>query len=419
MYHRSVSQRLLEALSDAPVVVLQGARQSGKSTLAQMISLQSHPYEYLTMDSLSVLAAAQTDPHGFLVGLRGKRVILDEIQRVPELFVSIKEEVDRDRTPGRFLLTGSANAMLLPRLSDSLVGRLQLITLWPLAQCEIAEGANGAAGDFIDAAFRAEFKTRRIPCDRQDVIRRALLGGYPEVVTRAAATIPRERMRNWYDAYVTTLLQRDVRDLSNIQGMSDLPLLLRLIASRATAALNIADLSRSSRIANVTLHRYLALLQAVFLIQLVQPWSGNLGSRLVKAPKLLLTDTGVLSYLNGLSEEQLLTAPAFAGPLVENFAGMELLKLASWSRQRPDLLYYRTHDRKEVDFVLQARSGALVGVEVKASATVEGADFRGLQSLAEAAGQSFACGILLYSGETLLPFGFNMYAVPISALWES
>ena len=382
-----------------------------------MISHASHPYEYLTMDSLSVLEAAQTDPHSFLVGLRGKRVILDEIQRVPRLFVSIKEEVDRDRAAGRFLLTGSANAMLLPHLSDSLAGRAQLVTLWPLAQHEIASDGNDAGG-FIDAAFHGDFKTQRIPCNRQDVIRRALLGGYPEVVTLAASGIPHERLRNWFETYVTTLLQRDVRDLSNIQGLSDMPLLLRLIASRATAALNVADLSRSSRISNVTLHRYLALLQAIYLIQLIQPWSGNLSSRLVKAPKLLMTDTGVLSYLNGLSEEQLLATPTFAGPLVENFVGMELLKLATWSRQRPELFYYRTHDRREVDFVLQARSGALVGVEVKASATVESADFKGLQSLAEAAGETFICGIVLYSGETLLPFGKNLYAVPISALWE-
>lgn len=416
MFQRKISQRLQDALSDAPVVVLQGARQTGKSTLAHMISHAPHPYEYLTMDNLSVLEAAQTDPHSFLVGLRGKRVILDEIQRVPELFVSIKEEVDRDRVAGRFLLTGSANAMLLPRLSDSLAGRIQLITLWPLAQREITSDAH-ASSDFIDAAFKGDFKTRRIPCDRQDVIRRALLGGYPEVVTNAGSGVPRERLRNWFEAYVTTLLQRDVRDLSNIQGLSEMPLLLRLLASRATAALNVADLSRSSRIANVTLHRYLALLQAVYLIHLIQPWSGNLSSRLVKAPKLLMTDTGVLSYLNGLTEEQLLTTPTFDGPLVENFVGMELLKLASWNRQRPELFYYRTHDRKEVDFVLQARSGTLVGVEVKASAMVEAADFKGIKSLAEAAGESFACGIVLYSGETLLPFGKNLYAVPTSVLW--
>ncbi|MCL5997445.1 MAG: ATP-binding protein [Chloroflexi bacterium] len=397
------------------MVVLQGARQTGKSTLAQIICREAHPSEYLTMDSLSVLAAAQTDPHSFLVGLRGKDVILDEIQRVPELFVSVKEEVDRERAPGRFLLTGSANAMLLPRLSDSLAGRLQLITLWPLAQCEIG----GTRGDFIDVAFRAEFTTRRIPCDRRDVIHRALLGGYPEVVNKAHSGTPPDRLGDWFDAYVTTLLQRDVRDLANIQGLSEFPLLLRLIASRATAALNVADLSRSSGIANVTLHRYLTLLRTIFLIQLIQPWSGNLGSRLVKSPKVLMTDTGVLSYLNGLSEEQMLASPAFSGPLVENFVGMELLKLASWSQQRPQLFYYRTHDRKEVDFVLQARSGKLVGVEVKASATVDGADFKGLQSFAEAVGQPFVCGILLYSGETLLPFGNNLYAVPISALWES
>ncbi len=413
MFTRSISHRLLQALSDAPVVVLQGARQTGKSTLAQSIWGEAHPAEYLTMDSLSVLASAQGDPVGFLAGLRDRDVILDEIQRAPELFASIKAEVDRARRPGRFLLTGSANAMLLPRLSDSLAGRMQLITLWPLAQGEIA----GGSGDFIAASFNADFPTRRIACDRSDVIRRALLGGYPEVVNKAQAGASRERLDDWFDSYVTTLLQRDVRDLANIQGLNQFPLLLRLIASRATAALNIADLSRASGISNVTLHRYLSLLQSIFLIQLIQPWSGNLGSRLVKAPKVLLTDTGVLSFLNGLSEERLQASPTFAGALVENFAGMELHKLASWSHERPQVLYYRTHDRREVDFVLQARSGRLVGVEVKASAAVGPADFRGLQSLAEAAGESFACGVVLYTGETVLPFGARRFAVPLAALW--
>jgi predicted AAA+ superfamily ATPase len=160
-------------------------------------------------------------------------------------------------------------------------------------------------------------------------------------------------------------------------------------------------------------------LQATFLIQLVPPWSGNLSSRLVKAPKVLMTDSGVMGYLNGFSEQQLQSAPAFAGPLVEDFAGMELMKLASWSPLRPQLFYYRTHDRREVDYVLQARSGKLAGIEVKASATVEAADFKGLESLVNAAGQSFSCGVVLYTGETILPFGKHLFAVPISALWES
>jgi predicted AAA+ superfamily ATPase len=413
MYKRSIATRLSEALADAPVVLLQGARQTGKSTLVQSALSDKRTATYLTMDNISVLAAAQQDPVGFLAGLRGRNVILDEIQRAPELFVSIKAEVDRDRTPGRFLLTGSANAMALPRLSDSLAGRMRVIALWPLAQSEI----EGAPGSFIDLAFEGAFPTHRIACDRDDVIRRALTGGYPEVVTKAGMRAPDVRLGDWFEAYISTLLQRDIRDLANIQGMSDLPLLLRLIAARATATFNAADLSRSARIPNATLHRYLALLQAIFVVQLIPPWSNNLSSRLVKAPKLLMTDSGVMSYLNGLSEAQVATAPTAVGPLLENFAGMELMKLASWNQHRPQLLHYRTHDQREVDFVLQARSGKLVGVEVKASCTIDAGDFKGLQSLAQTAGDAFVCGIVLYTGEFVLPFGSNLFAVPFSALW--
>ena len=415
MYQRRISSLLLKALADTPVVVLQGARQTGKSTLAQMITGAAHPAQYLTMDDVSVLAAAQSDPVGFLKGLRDTNVILDEIQRAPELLVSLKAEVDRQRKPGRFLLTGSANAMLLPRLADSLVGRMELITLWPLAQCEIV----GSDADFITRVFRSDFATRLLPCDRQDVIRRALRGGYPEVLNRVTAGSSDDRLTSWFDSYITTLLQRDVRDLANIQGMSELPLLLRLIAARATATLNVADLSRGSRIPNVTLSRYLALLQATFLIQLAPPWSTNLSSRLVKSPKLLMTDTGVLSFLNGWNEDQVHRAPTAIGPLIESFVGMELIKLASWNRLRPQLFYFRTHERQGVDFVLQAQSGKVVGVEVKASSTVEASDFKGLNAFAELAGKAFACGVVLYTGETVLPFGKRLFAVPISALWES
>lgn len=410
MWQREITQRLLTALRDTPVVVLQGARQTGKSTLAQMLGALGHPATYLTMDNITTLVAVQQDPVGFLEGLGQQNAILDEIQRVPELFLPLKAAVDRDRRPGRFLLTGSANALLLPRLADALVGRMEVLTLWPLAQSEIEATHN----DWIDRIFSSEpLPVQQFSGSRQDVIHRALRGGYPEAVLRGNEA----RRTDWLNAYVTAILQRDVRELAAIQGLSDLPLLLALLAARATGALNTADLSRAARIPVATLNRYLTLLQATFLLQLVPAWSSNLSSRLVKSPKILLNDSGILATLSGLSEAHLEASPTAAGMLVENFVGTELVKLASWSRTRPDLFYFRTHDGKEVDYVLQDRTGAMVGIEVKAASSVQEADFRGLRALAELVGAQFTRGVVLYTGELLAPFGPRLAAVPLASLW--
>lgn len=412
MFERKITSALLAALVDTPVVFLQGARQTGKSTLARAIGAGAHRATYLSLDDISILAAAQSDPVGFVDGLRGGNVILDEVQRAPGLALAIKAAVDRDRAPGRFLLTGSANALVLPRLSDALVGRMELITLAPLAQSEI----EGTEGDFVDRVFAGPLPaTRRLESHRREITRRVLRGGYPEVVARRAE----DRRRAWFESYLTTLLQRDVRDLAQVHGLNELPLLLHLIAARATATLNLSDLSRSARLPLTTLNRYLALLQATFLVQTIPPWASNASSRLVKTPKLLLNDSGLLAHLQGLTESALDASPTAMGMLLENFVGVELQKLASWSRARPQLLYFRTHDRYEVDFVLQDQAGMIVGIEVKAAGTVGAADFRGLHALADLAGKQFAGGIVLYSGASVVPFGERMYAVPIAALWST
>ncbi len=410
MYQRLISPRLVNALQDTPVVVLQGARQTGKSTLAQSLTTDAFPAEYLSFDNLTTLAAAQQDPVGFIQGLSGKHIILDEVQRVPNLFLAIKAEVDRQRSPGRFLLTGSANALFLPRVSDALVGRMEVLTLYPLAQSEI----EGRENNFISTTFTGKLPAAaRISSGRQDLVQRALRGGYPEALAR----INEERRRDWFDSYITTLLQRDVRDLAQIQGLSELPLLLALIAARATAPLNVSDLSRSAKIPVATLNRYLTLLQATFIVQTIPAWSSNLSSRLVKAPKLLLNDSGLLAHLNSFTASQLDTMPTMLGMLFENFVGMELVKLASWSTAHPQLFAFRTHDQKEVDYLLQDRRGKIVGIEVKAASAVIEADLKGLRALAELSTTRFACGVVLYTGDRIIPFGKNLYAVPIAALW--
>lgn len=411
MYRRYVAPLVREALRDTPVVLLNGARQTGKSTLVRSGMLRNSAARYLTLDEAGVLAAAEADPVGFLSGFEGP-VILDEVQRSPGLFPAIKAEVDHDRRPGRFLLTGSANVLLLPRISESLAGRIEILTLWPLSQGEI----EGVEEGFIDAVFSREpISFQQEPEGTSDLLDRILRGGYPEVLGRGSEA----RRRAWFGSYVTTILQRDVRDFSNIERLTELPRLLSLLAARAASLVNYSELSRSASMSQSTLKRYFSLLEATFLVQTLSAWSSNLGKRLVRSPKLLLCDTGLISSLQGLDAERLAANPVLVGPLLENFVAMELRKQSTWSLTQPRLFHFRTQTGQEVDVVLEDAAGRVVGVEVKAAATVGARDFRGLHALAEASAGRFRRGIVLYAGRTTVPFGKDLYALPVNSLWAS
>lgn len=410
MLERHIASSILEALADTRVLLLHGVRQTGKSTLVEWIATHEHPARYLTLDDAGVLAAARHDPGGFLKGLEGP-VVLDEVQRAPELFPAIKRVVDHDRRPGRFLLTGSANVLSLPRLSESLAGRMEVLTLWPLSQGEI----EGLREGFVDGVFAETLP--RVPengADRSDLIRRLLAGGYPEVLSRPSE----DRRGAWFSAYVTTILQRDIRDLANIEGLTALPRLLALLAARVMAVMNVAEISRSSAMPLSTLQRYLALLETTFLVQRLPAWSRNLGKRLVKAPKLLLADTGLAAHLLGADMKRLTETPHLLGPLLENFVAMELRKQIAWSQTKPQMFHFRTQTGQEVDLVLEDKAGRIVGIEVKASATVSAQDFKGLRHLSEAVGKRFRRGVVLYAGSTAIPFGANLHALPVNALWQ-
>lgn len=410
MIPRTVTARLLDALAHRPVVLLHGPRQAGKSTLVAALAAGPHPATYVTLDDLATLASARRDPPGFVQSLPDA-VVLDEIQRAPDVLLAIKREIDRDRRPGRFLLTGSANVLLLPGLADTLVGRMEMHTLWPLSQGEI----EGTRDEFVDAVFAdgaLSFADSSEPWT--SVLERIVRGGYPEVVTGGASA----RRQEWFGAYVTTILQREVREIANVEALIELPRLLTLVATRAGSVLNVSDLARGTGIALTTVRRYLALLETTFLVQTLRPWATNIGKRLVKAPKAFLADTGLMLYLLGVDRQRLEADPLVVGPALETFVAMELRKQISWSRTQPTLLHFRTAKGHEVDFVLEARGGRVVGIEVKAAAMVNESDFRGLHKLAQAAGRRFHRGVLVYRGERRLPFGSKMDALPVSALWR-
>jgi predicted AAA+ superfamily ATPase len=416
-YRRMISRHIIgqvkEALADTPAVLINGARQTGKSTLVQSEELGQKNRQYLTFDDPGILAAAKGDPNGFIAGL-DPRVTLDEVQHVPELFPAIKAAIDRKRQPGRFLLTGSANVMLLPKLSESLAGRIEMVTVWPFSQGEI----NGTKETFVDKVFSSHsvaWTGKSATIQREELLETVLAGGYPLAIARHNAS----RRNAWFQSYIMTILQRNIRDLANITDLTAVPRLLSVVAARAGGLLNFADLSRTAGLPQTTLKRYFALLESTFLVQLLRPWATNLGQRVIQTPKVYLNDTGLLGYLVGIMVDRLKTEGTLAGALLENFVFMELRKQASWSSTVPEIFYWRTVSGQEVDLVLEDRSGRLAGIEVKAAATLSGGDVRGLQALESAAGKKWVRGVILYTGAEVIPFANNLHGVPITHLWAA
>jgi uncharacterized protein len=404
MYERHIMPVLQAALRRSPVVFLSGARQVGKSTLVQQFLPN---YRYILLDDQANLELARRDPKG-LIEAYGKNLVIDEVQVAPELLTPIKHEVDRNQGAGRFVLTGSANILVLPSLSESLAGRMEILRLYPLSQGEI----EGKPEEFIDWLF-GDNRVMVQPLPRPDVITLVLRGGFPRSVTRKAEDRP-----SWFASYLESVFAKDVRDLSNIRGLVTLPNLMALLAARNASLFNVAELSRSSTLPQSTLTDYLHLLEALFLIRRVPAWSSNLGKRLVKTPKLYMLDSGLAASLLNVDAERLQREPTLFGGLLENFVVMELFKQLTWSKTRAHLYHFRTHTGQEVDIVLEGPAGDVVGLEVKNKVSISAKDFKGLEALKELTGKKFKRGVLFYMGENLLPFGENIWAVPLSGLWE-
>lgn len=405
MYQRFVAHRVAEALSDTPVILIVGPRRAGKTTLVR--TLGEPDRTYVTLDDRTALDAARSDPTGFIRSL--DRVTIDEIQRVPELLLAIKKTVDDDYRPGRFLLTGSANVLTLPRVADSLAGRMETIRMLPLARAEIT----GHRPTFLERLFAGTVQGDRQAIVGDDLLQLVLRGGFPEAVSRDSE----RRRQDWARSYLTSILTRDLRDIAEIEKLTELPKFVRLLAEHSGQLVNYSRLGAGIDVSHKTGQRYVALLEQVFLVSTLQPWYTNALKRVTRTPKLHFLDSGLLASATGLSFDRVKANRERFGALLESFVFAEVLKLMSASDLRLTPYHFRDQQMHEVDIVLERDDGMVVGIEVKSSATVKSSDFAGLRTLAAACGDRFAYGVVLYDSADLVPFGDRLAAVPLSALW--
>lgn len=413
MFKRNIAEKLKQALEWNPVILLTGARQTGKTTLMKSIC-QEKGFNYITFDNIQQQALAKSDPIGFINSLK-KPVILDEIQRVPELLLTIKQDVDENKKEGMYALTGSANPLLIPKLGDSLAGRMSILELYPLSQGEII----GKKEHFLEKVFDQKTTLNTKNFNKEEIYQKINIGGYPTV-----QTFSHERREDWFDSYITTILQRDVKDISNITDISALSTLLKILATRSGNLLNISEISRITGIPNTSLHRYLAILETIFLAYNLNSWSSNLETRLVKAPKIYLNDTGLLLFLLGIKlEVDKIPESRTFGPILENFVINEIKKQISWSNKRLKIYYFRNVSGVEVDVILEDQQGNIVAIEIKSSSTISPVDFKNIKYLQEQINnknpKKFVRGIVLYIGQEIINWGDKLTALPINCLWEN
>ncbi len=408
MIKRNIEQTLEKALKRSRVVLLNGARQVGKTTLTLGIA-NKKKYTYLTFDDEITYLSAKENISQFISGIE-KPVIIDEVQRIPEIFLAIKRDVDQNPIPGRYLLTGSANPLLIPKMADSLAGRMEVINIMPLSQGEI----NNTKEHFIDKIFsNSKLTAPKKKISKKSLYKKILHGGYPGI-----QNFDPEDSEAWMRNYLNLILQKDIKDLAQIEKLTEMPNLLRILAARSSNLLNVAEISRETKMVSKTVHRYLALLETIFLINTQHSWSTNISQRFIKSPKLYLIDSGLLAYLLDTNLEKALSNSTHMGRIVENFVVGELNKQATWNKTIIQNYHCRTTQGEEVDIVLEDRSGNIVGIEIKNSEKLKSDHFKGLKYLRDKVKHKFLKGILLYSGSSYLQFDKDLYALPINSLWE-
>lgn len=408
---RNLRPRVEETLGDTRIVVVQGARQVGKSTLAAEIT-RHRGGRLVTLDDDLTRTAAATDPQSFVRQFPDGLLTIDEVQRVPELVLALKATVDADQRPGRYLLTGSANLLQLPATEDSLAGRAESLDLFGFSQGELA----GVTETFTDRLLAGDlFLGHQSNLTRHDYLTRACTGGYPEAVNRTST-----RRRNaWLDNYVDRIVKRDASDVSNLHRIADLPRLIRLLAARSASELNVSSLAADAEIPVRTLPPYLDLLETLYLIDRVPAWSTNLSKRVVDRPKVLLLDSGLAARLVNVSPTGAgpNANPDAAGAIIETFVISEIRRQLGWSQQPPRLFHYRDRDGAEVDLILETADGRIAAIEIKSAATLRGKDTRWITRLRDTVGARFAGGLILHTGPQAQLFGDRLAAVPIDVLW--
>jgi predicted AAA+ superfamily ATPase len=404
LIERHLQALVTEALSDTPAILVNGPRQCGKTTLVRQYS---DAMAYFSLDDPALLASIKADPVGFI--RRQDRAIIDEIQRAPDLLVAIKLAIDQDRRPGRFLLTGSANLMALPTVAESLAGRVEIKTLLPLSNAELA----GNPPKFLEWA-----RTQQWPVERSGTVsvrgmtERVLAGGYPEMRLRPNPL----RRQAWAKSYMTTLVERDIQDIAQIDQVARVPQLLSILAALSGQLLNLSQIGGEIGLNAKTVERYIDILEKMFLVRRLPAWSRNELNRLVKTPKIHFLDAGLQATLTRLTPELVLTERGRFGATLETWVHGELLKILSLTPDAWFLSHYRDKDQVEVDFVLESPLREVIGIEVKAAASINASDFKGLRRLRDVCGTEFLAGVVLYDGDEALPFGNGLWAVPLSRM---
>lgn len=407
IFPRSAQPLVLEALADTRVVYIAGARQVGKSTLAQQIARAGRPVEELSLDVRVTRETALADPEGFIAGLEGPAFI-DEIQRAPDLLLAIKRAVDRDLTPGRFLLTGSANPLTARQVKDALTGRMETVRLWPLSQSEI----HGSSDNFVDALFATEPpRVAGAAVGRRAFVDLVAAGGFAEARLRSG-----RRRARWFASYLDTTLDRDLREISDARKLHEVPRLLRLLASQAANILSLRAVATKLDLTHDTVREYIGLLQTVFIVHLLPAWRPGIGAREVHAPKAYLVDAALLAHLLGADERRIETDDQITGKVLENFVITEVLKHADWAATDTSAYHYRQR-QDEVDLLLESRAGEIVAIEVKAAASVDRRDVRAMENLRNNRGSKFKAGVVVCTCEQTVPLGDRLWAIPLSALW--